>query len=182
MPGIGRRLADEHEHELDVDFEVIEDPEDPAFPRLPNVVSHRGHRVLITATVHDLPEPDTDSETTIKFSATVNALESPLMGERGHVSHPFAIWGTKEVEAKYPSQEHQRLPFKVEILVPMIEPVDEHLGQGPDYEALVNVTTDNTRRRSEAGDDGQRQDGAATERVRRLPKVDGSFLIRFASQ
>jgi hypothetical protein len=178
MPGIGQH---EFDHELDVDFEVMEDPEDLVFPRLPNVVSHRGHRVKITAIVRDLPEPDT--ETKIMFRVTVNVLNSSIIGEKGHISHPFAVWGEKEVEVTFPSDQLSRLPFKVEILVPM-ELEDEHLGQGPDYQALIDVTTNNARLDAlrEAGDESQQRDGAAAERTNGGPKAEGSFLIRFASQ
>lgn len=174
-------MPEREEHELDVDFEVIEDPEDLVFPRLPNVVSHRGHKVKITAVIHDLPHPERTTEITV--GARVHVLNNAIMGEKGHVTLPFQLWGIAEdVMATFPSDQYPRLPFKIEIIVPKV-PDDDHLGEGPHYEAMVGVRTVTTQLESNAQGDSDNQTqaemaaAAATE-----PRTEGSFIIRFTSQ
>jgi hypothetical protein len=121
---------------LDVDFEVIEEPEDVLFPRLPNVVSHRGHKVKIVAIIRDVPA----QPMTISLRARVLVLDRETIGEKEHISRPAKIWGeAKEVTATFPSNDFLSLPFMIEAIVPR-SLTDDHLGEGPHYQALVNVT------------------------------------------
>lgn len=125
--------------ELDVDFEIVENPEDPTFPRLPNVISHRGHRIKIIATVHGVPYPE--KETDITMSASVHVLGSGLLNEKGHICHFIQPWGrAADVTVTYPSKAYPNLPFKIETIVSR-DSGDDHLGQGPDYQAGVSITT-----------------------------------------
>jgi hypothetical protein len=171
------------EHELDVDFEIIEDPEDSAFPRLPNVVSHRRHRVKIIATVHDLPFPD--RTTKITLSAIVNVLHYELISEKGHVARPFERWGTSnKVTATFTPDEYSGFPFNIEAIVPRSGD-DDHLGQGPDYEALIEVKTTSVEPLIE-GDDGEAEPRHAAEpdddTFTTEPITEGSFIVRFTAK
>ena len=78
-------------HELDVDFEVVgtdtNDDEVPVVPRMPNVVSRRGHRVKLIALIHDVPRPD--RTTRVSMTAIVNVLQNTLLGRKGDVSRLF---------------------------------------------------------------------------------------------
>jgi hypothetical protein len=170
------------EHELDVDFEVIEDPEDLIFPRMPNVVSHRGHGVKIITTIRDVPHPERTTEITL--SATVHVLNNAILNEKGHVCHPFQVWGSAEdLTVTFPSEKFTRLPFKVEIRVPMDED-DDHLGQGPDLEAFVDVSTSSTlfasTEKEEEEENGEGE--AAGAESSSTPRTEGSYVIRFTSK
>lgn len=170
-------MSEHNEHELDVDFEIIEDPEDLVFPRLPNVVSHRGHRVKIVATVHDVPHPERITD--IKLLASIHVLNSALLNEKGHICHPFQLWGTsEELKATFPSEEYSKLPFKIEAIVSK-DASDDHLGQGPDYEAFVEVETSSFQGaladEEEVG--GIRPRDATVSHA--APRTEGSYIIRF---
>jgi hypothetical protein len=174
-------MPEQEDHELDVDFEIIEDPEDLVFPRLPNVVSHRGHRVKIIATVHDVPQPDRTTDITL--SAFVNVLNNALLNEKGHICHPFQQWGTsKDLTVTFPSEQYSRLPFKIETIVSR-DAGDDHLGQGPDYEAFVDVSTSSAQLApTEEETGGTRPRGAAASASDATPRTEGSYLIRFTSK
>jgi hypothetical protein len=172
-------MPEQEKHELDVDFEIIEDPEDLVFPRLPNVVSHRGHRVKIIATVHDVPHPDRTTEITL--SAFVNVLNNALLNEKGHICHPIQQWGTsKELTATFPSEQYSRLPFKIEAVVSR-DAGDDHLGQGPDYEAFVNVTTSSAQLAATEEATGETIPGGAAASDT-TPRTEGAYIIRFTSK
>jgi hypothetical protein len=171
-------MLEHEEHELDVDFEIIEDPEDSAFPRLPNVVSHRRHRFKVIATVHDLPFPERTTEITL--SAKVNVLYYELLNERGHSCRPFQRWGkSKDVKVTFSPDEYSGFPFDIEAVVPMSDD-DDHLGQGPDYEATVEIRTNSIEPSLDGNDGGaQPRDAAASDGG---PRTDGSFIIRFTAK
>ena len=175
-------MSEHEEHELDVDFEIIEDPEDFTFPRLPNVVSHRRHCVKVIATVHDLPFPERTTEITL--SAKVNVLYYELLNERGHGCRPFQPWGkSKDVKVTYSPDEYSGFPFKIEAVVPRSTD-DDHLGQGPDYEATVVVRTSSTEPLINGDDDGAEPRAAAASDAtsKTEPKTEESFLIRFTAK
>lgn len=172
-------MPERPEHELDVDFEVIEDPEDRIFPRLPNVISHRGHRVKIAAIVRDLPHPERPTE--IRLRASVFVLNNAIMGEKGHVAHPFQLWGrAEEMTVPFPSEQHPRLPFEIEIFVPRNDE-DDHLGEGPHYEALVEVRTTTIEPDVRRDSDAQTRTEAVNTNTT-APRTEGSFMIRFVAQ
>lgn len=171
-------MLEHEEHQLDVDFEIVEDPEDSAFPRLPNVVSHRRHKVKVIATVHDLPYPE--RKTDITLSAKVNVLDHELINERGHISRPFQRWGkSKEIKVTFTPDEYSGFPFNIEAVVPMSEG-DDHLGQGPDYEAFVDVRTSSVEPPVAGGGGGAQQRDATTNGTG--PRTEGSYIIRFTAK
>lgn len=171
-------MLEHEEHELDVDFEIIEDPEDLVFPRLPNMVSHRGHRVKIIATVHDVPHPEMSTD--ITMLASIQVLNNALLNEKGHICYPFQLWGTsEELKVTFPSEEYSRLPFKIEATVSK-DVGDDHLGQGPDYEAFVDITTSSGGNFAGRDDDGAQSRDVASSHS--SPRVNGSYIIRFTSK
>lgn len=172
-------MLEREDHELDVDFEIIEDPEDLVFPHPPNVISHRGHSVKIIATVHDLPHPERVTE--INMVAMVNVLGNAILNEKGHISKPFQLWGTADpLTVTFPSEKYSRLPFKIEATVTQ-NPDDDHLGQGPDYEAFAEVKTSSIGLASTEEDTGATPSrGAAASPA--APRTEGAYVIRFTSK
>ena len=125
------------EKELDVELDVNEQPEQPNFPRRPNVVSHRGHLLLINVTVTDVP-PDREFVT---IGASVFTYGPERLGEAEHVSRTRTKWG--EVPGKVFQINPEVLPARYQIVVAE-SGGDEHLGQGP-YEAVVTVNASTDR-------------------------------------
>jgi hypothetical protein len=172
-----RRKSMSDKNKLDVDFEIIEEPEDELFPRLPNVVSHRGHSVKIIAIIRSLPEPQEGR--TISLRARVLVLDKKTMGAKGHISRPAEIWGEAldEPPVKITSEEFPNLPFSINIIVPKDDKPDDHLGEGPHYQALVNITT------STGGGDavGGAEDGTAASSDLSFDD-QGLYIIAFTSK
>ena len=120
----------EEDRELDVELDVIEQPEIANFPHRPNVVSHRGHRLLINVTITEVPE----DRKFVTIAADVFSYGPERLGEVEHVSRTRTLWGDAIEVFDIDPEE---LPAKYRIVVSP-HPGDEHLGQGP-YEAVVTV-------------------------------------------
>lgn len=120
-----------HERELDVDLDVFEQPEQANFPRRPNVVSHRGHKVKFTVTITDVPE----DRKWVTISANVFTYGPEHLGEASHASRSRKLWG---MEPGKPFEiDPENLPARYGVVVSKLGG-DEHLGQGP-YEAVITV-------------------------------------------
>ena len=119
------------ERQLDVELDVNEQPEQPNFPRRPNVISHRGHRLLINVNITDVP-PDREFVT---IAASVFCYGPERLGEASHVSRTRMKWG--EEPGRVFKIDPKNLPARCAIVVEEFGG-DEHLGQGP-YEAVVTV-------------------------------------------
>jgi hypothetical protein len=117
--------------ELDVDLDVFEQPETPNFPRRPNVVSRRGHKVKFNVGINDVP-PETQFVT---ISAKVFTYGPEHLGPKAHASRARQLWGVEF--GKVCEVDPENLPARCEIVVSK-EGGDEHLGQGP-YEAVITV-------------------------------------------
>ena len=117
--------------ELDVELDVNEQPEQANFPRRPNVVSHRGHRILINVTITDVPL----DRAFLTIGATVFTYGPERLGEAAHLSRTRTKWG--EEQRRVFRIDPDNLPAKYGIVVRDFGG-DEHLGQGP-YEAVVTV-------------------------------------------
>ena len=119
------------ERELDVALDVNEKPEQPNFPRRPNVVSHRGHKLSITVTITDVPK----DRKFVTIAASVFTYGPEHLGEQANVSRTRTSWGD------FPGQvfeiNPENLPAQYAIVVSKFGG-DDHLGQGP-YEAVVTV-------------------------------------------
>jgi hypothetical protein len=121
---------------LDVELDVNEQPEQANFPRRPNVVSHRGHTLLINVTITEVP---LDREF-VTIAASVFTFGPERVGEAAHVSRTRTKWG--QVPARVFDIDPETLPATYKIFVE--EGGDEHLGQGP-YEAVVIVNSSTER-------------------------------------
>jgi len=119
------------ERELDVELDVNEQPEQANFPRRPNVVSHRGHRLLIKVTITGVPL----DRKFVTIAASVFTYGPERLGEAAHVSRTRTKWG--EEPGRVFEIDPENLPAKYAIVVSEFGG-DEHLGQGP-YEAVVTV-------------------------------------------
>ncbi len=173
-------MTDNEEHTLDVNLEVLEEPLDYYFPRQPNVVSHRGHQAKIIVTIHDVPDPE--GTKTITLNATVLVFDKERAGNNGHVCSAARIWGTAEkVTVAFPWPGWPR-PYVKEIIVSRGND-DDHLGEGPYYQGLVNVTTSNeafnAERTTEGDSAGNDEEAAATGRA--ALDDDGLHIIEFMS-
>lgn len=124
------------ERELDVELDVNEQPEQANFPRLPNVVSHRGHSLLINVTITDVPR----DRQFVTIAANVFTYGPERLGEAAHRSRTKTRWGVEP--GRVFEIDPENLPARYSIVVAEFGG-DEHLGQGP-YEAvvLVNSSTD----------------------------------------
>ena len=120
-----------HETALDVEIDVFEQPETPGFPRRPNVVSRRGHRVKFNVCIREVP----DETNWVTIAAQVFTYGPERLGEASHVSRSRRLWG--RVLGKAFEIKPDELPCTVSIVV--AESGDEHLGQGP-YEAVITVS------------------------------------------
>lgn len=124
-------MADETD-EIDVDIDVCEQPKHANFPRRPNVVSRRGHRIKLDIGIHELPE----GTEWVVISAKVFNYGPEHLGPGAHASRSRKLWG--KAGAKAFEIKPEELPTTFEIVASK-EVVDEHLGQGP-YEAVITVT------------------------------------------
>jgi hypothetical protein len=164
-------MSNHDEHKLDVDLEVIEEPEDDFFPspREPNVISHRQHTVKITAVIRDVPE-DTQQLT---LQAKILTLGKETLGQEGHTSSTVETWGTSDsVTVPYPSELCETLPCKISLIVER-SLRDDHLGEGP-YRGLVDISTSNILDDT-TGDGSEEQDDD-------LDGDFGNFMIAFVSK
>lgn len=165
-------MPDTEVHEFDVDFEIVavnESGEVQTRPRQPNVVSRRGHAVKIIAKIRDIPETEGPTEVTLK--ADVLVLANAVMGEEGDIARPFQRFG-RAADVMATIQSRDNLPYTMEIVVPNTGN-DDHLGQGPDYQATVDLSTasDFTTSREKNGEDHDPDD----------IKTGGLFTISFTS-
>jgi hypothetical protein len=172
----------EEEHKLDVDFEIIEDPVDEHFPRLPNVVSHRGHKVKILAVIHEVPNPDV--ATRISLNASVYVFGRETMGRQQHVSSTAHLWGQgREVTIDIPADP--QFPVSIPIFVERTLN-DDHLGEGPGFQAFANVRTspvvDNAAVVEPANVAPEGPAPSSTNIVADVISNDGLFVINFSSK
>lgn len=119
------------ERELDVDLDVVEQPEQANFPRRPNVVSHRGHKVKFNVTINDVPA----DRKAVTISAKVFTYGPEHLGEASHASRSRKLWGMEP--GRLFDIDPENLPARFSVVVSKLGG-DEHLGQGP-YEAVVTV-------------------------------------------
>lgn len=117
--------------ELDVELDVNEQPEQANFPRRPNVVSHRGHSLLINITITEVPL----DRKFVTIEASVFTYGPERLGKEAHLSRTRTKWG--EERNRVFEIDPENLPAKYAIVVSEFGG-DEHLGQGP-YEAVVTV-------------------------------------------
>lgn len=189
-------MPNAEDHILDVDFRIVavnDQGEVPVHPRLPNVVSRRGHALKITAWVRDVPYRDNEFPVTVTLDrAEVSVYRNPDMGEEGDISRRKEFWGrnvehdTKTIDAR------DDLPRRLEVTVFQVNH-DDHLGQGPDYESAIEVTaTPDTVNREKAGDGGAGSEGTpqlgGTDHTRDEDHDDdkdhgfGRFIIPFSAR
>lgn len=116
---------------VDVEFTIIEEPRDPAFPRFPNVVSHRTHVVRIIVKPRRLPS----NTTGLNLSAHIVSHGLDTVSQSEDTFCTARIWGGSRTQHPIP------------ISAPLIfidvtrAPDDDHLGQGP-YDVYITVTPD----------------------------------------
>lgn len=122
-----------HDNELDIDLDVFEQPMTPNFPRRPNVVSRRGHRVRFIVYINEVADEETKHVT---ISASVFNYGPNHLGQESHVSRSRKLWGREH--GRLFDIDPDDLPSRHEIVVSQHEG-DEHLGQGP-YEAIITVS------------------------------------------
>jgi hypothetical protein len=162
--------------ELDVELDVVEQPEQSNFPRSPNVVSHRGHQLRINVTITSAPL----DRRFVTLSAIVYAYGPERLGEQGHVSRERNLWGT-DLPKTYPiDPDPEKLPQSYSIIVS--EDGDDHLGQGP-YDAFVGVNTSTEPPPDEIVKSGK-VDAAGDESMRTgepFPESASIFRIGFTS-
>lgn len=163
-------------NKLDVDFEVIEHPEDVLFPHQPNTVSRRGHRVKLSAIIREVP----DNTTRIKFKATILTHGKQTIGENEHLACPVQVWGSApEKIVGFPSEEYPTLPCKIELIVPRTLG-DDHLGEGP-YQGFANIKTDNLPFNPDEVNKPDSGNGDGAESSSIIDPV-GLFSIQFVSK
>jgi hypothetical protein len=121
--------------ERDIELEVIENPRDENFPRLPNIVSHRGHSLRIFVRVQGTEIPH--NATAVKIGAEVITYGVNRIGRNRHVFRHSARWG-KFDEKPFPLPKRRKLEYTFELVVEK-QLGDDHLGEGP-YDAFVTVT------------------------------------------
>jgi hypothetical protein len=179
-------MADEVEHRLDVDFELIavnDQGELPVRPRLPNVVSRRGHALKIITRIHDVPNEADEFPVEVTINATVNVLANPIMGGEGDVSRLRQFWGDNAANpAKKTFNSRDELNDDITTIVRPPKH-DDHLGQGPDFQADVTVTASPTTKRKAAADD-EHTTAARPDRAAGTDSTSGTgdFIIPFSSR
>lgn len=122
--------------EPDIELEVFEEPIDTLFPRLPNIVSRRGHRALkikVRVQGTDVIPPNA---TAVVIEAEVLTYGPDRIGSNRHVFRHRLTWGTKSMT--FPLRARHRPPYGFDVVVPK-QLGDDHLGEGP-YDAVVKVT------------------------------------------
>lgn len=143
-------MPDQEKHELEVGFEIqgVDDKNNEVQVRpglhLPNVVSRRGHRVKIIVSVFDVPDPTMKTIVRLQ-NATVNVFSDAVVGNKGDLARPSQLWGSNvadvsEVEVN-PGDLDPGKPAPTIYIVVQPKGGDDHLGQGPDYEATVDVSS-----------------------------------------
>lgn len=133
-------------HELQIDFEIqginSHDDEVPVRPRLPNVVSRRSHRIKIIGTIYDVPDPT--AVTIVRLTdAVVNVFSNAVMGGKGDLARPSQEWGVSADDGEAEIRPVDLDPDDPPTVCIIVEPNtgDDHLGQGPDYEATFDVSS-----------------------------------------
>lgn len=137
-------MAEKHELQIDFEIQGVDDDgnEVPVRPRLPNVISRRGHQIKIIGSVYDVPDPT--KETIVRLEdATVNVFSNAVMGAKGDLARPSQEWGTSSEDGEVLIKPGDLDPDDPPTVYILVEPNDgdDHLGQGPDYEALVDVSS-----------------------------------------
>ena len=180
-------MTDSEQHTLDVDFTLVavnNQGDVPVRPRLPNVVSRRGHAVKIIAQVRDVPDGEFPMD--VSITAHVSVLNNPCAGDEGDLSRRFEFWGrsAEPVIGTIPSRD--QLPLRLEIIVPRTNE-DDHLGQGPDYNATVTVAAlANLLDSNDGVESAARTEEAdrpeETTGIRDSESGNGTFIIPFSSR
>jgi hypothetical protein len=141
-----KTVPNQETHELQIDFEIqgvdFQGGEVQVRPRQPNVVSRRGHRVKIIGSIYDVPDPT--AATIVRLSdATVDVFSNAVMGEKGDLARPSQQWGTSEQDREVEIRPGDLDPDNPPTVSIIVEPNDgdDHLGQGPDYQATVDVSS-----------------------------------------
>jgi hypothetical protein len=129
------RTAPASTEERDIELDVFEEPLDKIFPRLPNIVSRRGHRAL-KIVVRVGKEVIPSNATSVVIAAEVITYGLDRIGKNRHVFRHSARWGKNE--KPFPLPKKHKPPYTFEIVVEK-ELGDDHLGEGP-YDAFVTVT------------------------------------------
>jgi hypothetical protein len=122
--------------EPDVELEVFEEPLDRLFPRIPNVVSRRGHRALKVNIRIKGRELIPANASAVKLEAEVITFGPERIGANRHVFRHRQTWGTKMEEIPLRSGHGPNYTFPIVILRSL---GDDHLGQGP-YDAVITIT------------------------------------------
>lgn len=132
----GLRAAEEP----DIELEVFEEPIDALFPRLPNVVSRRGHRALkiVVQVQGDVIPPEAES---VLIEVEVFAYGHDRVGNGRHLFRHRLRWGAETITFPLPEEHGPDHEFKVIVARGL---KDDHLGEGP-YEATVKVTPQGER-------------------------------------
>jgi len=128
----GLRAVDEP----DIELEVFEDPIDRLFPRLPNIVSRRGHRALKIVVRVQGTEVIQPEATSVKIDAEVFAYGPDRVGNHHHLFRHRLLWGKETVT--FPLRSGHEPEYEFEVIVPR-KLGDDHLGEGP-YDAAIKVT------------------------------------------
>jgi hypothetical protein len=128
----GLRAAEEP----DIELEVFEEPIDRAFPRLPNLVSRRGHRALKIVVRVQGTRVIPPNATSVKIDVEVFAYGPDRIGTNRHIFRHRLLWGLETV--CFELREGHEPEYEFEVIVPR-RVGDDHLGEGP-YEAAVKVT------------------------------------------
>jgi hypothetical protein len=160
--------------EPDVELEVVEDPLDPLFPRVPNVVSRRGHRVRINITAFD-DELIPANATEVRLDADVITYGPDRLGHNRHLFRHASLWG-RETRIVSLAPGH-RPPYSFYIIVPRLLG-DDHLGQGP-YDSMVAITPMGEGLRNITEE--QERSSAESDDVRLDEPVEPKINIRFTS-
>ena len=171
---------EDEDKELDVDFAVVEVPFDTHLPqpRHPNVVSRRGHKVKITGYVRELKDNDTES---LRIRAEVYVLGHPVLSPGAHASRRMKLWGdTGEEDIIFKIPDDADFPLEFEVIVEE-KKRDEHLGQGPDYTALVTIHEDTPAKLNGENATGDRTQAADDQNKKDEDDTGNKFTINFVS-
>ena len=128
----GLRAAEEQ----DIELEVFEEPIDRLFPRVPNVVSRRGHRalkILVRVLGDDVIPPEAEA---IRIDAEVFVYGPDRVGNGRHLFRHRLRWGAEQITIPLENRDDEDLEFEVIVRRGLD---DDHLGEGP-YDATVKLT------------------------------------------
>ncbi len=156
------------EEEPDIELEVFEHPIDRLFPRLPNVVSRRGHRALkivVRVQGNEVIPPEAES---VLIEAEVFVYGPDRVGNGRHLFSHRLRWGAET--QPFPLEYEHGPEYEFEVIVPR-QLDDDHLGEGP-YNATVKLTPQGE------GLPGLRNADQADEDFDPDPKVTISFIAR----